>query len=357
MKKILATLLVATMLLSCLTFVGFAATADVYTVAKPTFNYTEFNTTTTTIPGIGTFEINASYKDSYTQNYYETIGALNPENPRYKTMVSLFNKEAVAAPANEYTTGDYVALPIYIGGDGVADFNVSFNCNSDYFEYATVKLINTNFTAQMGPTGEYGGMTSSNQTGLLAVAYFAVKDTAKAQKADGTATANVGFTLNNASHTSGTAATASVTTMTVDLSGLDYDAPAEDVYMTENEVKEAATADIAVSKAAYSSDWAPNNMTVVSGDEKDVTVAEAYSAVFATIAVPTGKKVDARGFVLIDAEGNATFYAAKESAINAAGQFGMAFFGTEASLGKYQYAPAAKVDGNVVYDANAAEAL
>ncbi len=365
MKKILATLLVATMLLSCISFVGFAADVSVNTISK-----FQFDDMTTTKKGK-----NVNYNDDFVNayyDYYSEIAEWDDETDNWASPILCFldencveNNETSGTPIT-VTPDDVVLFPIY--AKNVQTTTVDIAWDTDYLTFVDVggeysPGVKDGTLNQSAGTATVACITSlaNDIDGLGLYVIFNIKEGAKGDK-DGNATTAITMAFNPVNKTVSRvdpAATPALGTssMSVSLTGLEKVAePVEDVYMTETEVKEAATSATAVSKADYASNWA-GSMTIVSGDDKDVTDAEAYSAVFATIAVPTGKKVDARGFVLIDAEGNETFYAADASTITAAGQFGMAFFGTKDSLGKYSYAPAAKVDGKVVYDASKKAAL
>lgn len=359
MKKILATLLVAVMVLSLVPMMAFAATPSVYTIESfPYAGMTDVDN-----DGAAYLYYNGIL-DKY--NVKEKSGDEITAEPVFSAVWTAYYDETEATVPTSVGVGETVVFPILTEDVGTVNVYVSWDVSALKFDgvYGDYTPNYKDLDEETGKA-QINGLTTgaTDVTGAFIGVKFTVLDSKKGAT-DGTGTTKISFTqdpINATENRAQVAATVGVSEMTVNVSGLTPGSdpePSEKTDMTADDLgSESAPIAAPASKldaSGFTTDAASN--PVVSGDGADVTTADKYSCVFATITVGEDKNAPAAiGMVLIDAEGAATFYEAK-NAVD--GKFGIAFFGTETTLGLYKAAPAVKLsDGTLVYDADNAAAL
>lgn len=361
MKKILATLLVATMLLSCLTFVGFAADVEVYTLSA--FDFADLSYTPA-----GRVNV---FNDPFASAYYDYVST----KIAYPYSASAFMASLDTAlyggshTVETLTKDEYVIVPIYV--KGASSLTVYVTYDEDVFtpDISNQIKFNVNASGSVGivdnsvvfnlATGSLG-----DQTGFFGAVPFQVKSDAVGDK-DGNATATFSLTFANDGKVANKAETLGslglATTMSVSLTGLEKGAEEdkEDTVIAQEDVNAmtaAATERVTIAENSNLEDILGDKVQSLNGDT-DISKATAYKAVFATINL-TDKITEGVefGFVLRDKNGVGADRFFKATA-QYGGKYGVAFFGTPEVLGWYEAIPAVKVNGQLLLNTSEKEAL
>lgn len=232
MKKILATLLVASMLLSCMAVVSFAADIEVYTEAKyPYAQMGKFDMYTWSRDPVGT---------AYQNNFVPVTGIMPPNStPIFGALVNAQGTDA-AIPETA-TDKDMIVFPIY--GKTLTSLTINVKYDTAVLEPNYSVLA----TANMKMLSDDNGMvklqassgTAGDVTGLYAMIMFKVKQGLTGD-AEGKMTTDItlipdGAIIANGKEVPG--AVGEVSKMTVYLSGLEKGTAVADPEVTE-ETKE-----------------------------------------------------------------------------------------------------------------------
>ena len=314
MKKILATLLVATMLLSCMTFVSFAANYTVTTIAN--FPYADM------APGGAGDDL-----DEVGTYYYDYI--LDKYGVKEKNGDDITTEELFAALWSKYydeaddvvlptatKVGELVMLPILVENMGTVTVNIDWDP-----AFLTYAGFAGEYSAAVKGLDEVNGavnfnginMDAEDITGVWGAVFFTVNDAEG--DADGLATTDVTYTVEEAKSCGGTNATVVNNKCTFALKGLKPGAP----VVTKPSLADEAT--IAAIEDTFTA-FVPSG-ALVEGLEGD-----AFAAVFGTFdAAAYAEKVVDYGFYYV--AGSTELRNADKSVKTDDGKFGCIFYGTK----------------------------
>ncbi len=358
MKKILATLLVATMLLSCLTFVGFADDKALFTSATYPFN-TQI-TVTETEDEFGDPITAYSFATPLETKWYAAMRAFASAGAYTTTDFDKAMNKAYQgkgeAPELVVTKKQLVAFPIYAFDAGIRTINATFTIDDSLL--TPMPANDKTFGTQTINDGKLNLVYANDaaESGFIGNVYFVVNEDAVG---DSTGAAVAKIIMNATGNDyRGDAGKYNITyeTMSISLTGLTLGAdpePEEPEDVTEDDVAKDAAPIVVPQKGGYAvGDWASETFAAanlqdnVSDEEK--AAAEKYSCAFATVDL-TNKNYDKVGMALIAEDGSGVrFFEAQKVAAN--GAYGIVFFGTEKVLGWYKVAPAVMLDGKIIYD-------
>jgi len=308
MKKILATLLVATMLLSCFAVIGYAAGG--VGVVAPVFSDETVKS--------GKYYI---LSDALTAAYYDTITELEDydtmltTSPLYKALDDQ-DLSTITLDTYKYDVGEYIAFPISGADEGIFALNATLSY-PDTLELVKVVAVDEKWSdASVIANKNVIGYAGENVTGVATIALFKVVATT-----GGSAT--IKATITEATYKSeGAAANCAIgaTELTFALNG----AAAELPEATTDKLTAAVEFTGEVTADSFAQIPASQ---IVSGDSVvyDYNTHGDYRIFFGKFVDATYKQPTAQGFVIEG--GKETVKAAAKTEFKAGEPFGILVFG------------------------------
>jgi len=287
MKKILAVCLIMLILMSCITFVSYAADCEVYTI--PIYPYSE----------MASFDVeNWVITDPLAHIYYSryrSVTGLNPpqamETPIYNAIANTFNycNTAIGEPGimpTTATTLDLVAFPIYVNGCSSTTNKLQYDTR--YLNFKTVVGYNSSYY-DLNESGTLGSVNISGYNpeytdidGLFMVALFAVKD--GGGDADGNAITSIKFESINNVNSANKNAVVGNNVMDVCISGLTVGAP-------NVQIKSEVDKYIIEQVSKYTSDDMLNSMNyVITSDYSDEVKFQVLNELFQNYGLTDAKE-------------------------------------------------------------------